>query len=777
MEERKPQMDLAMKIAYVLGFILVLMGMVNAMPAFPGLDAAAQEMFGNEFKIRKFDYQYFFPLCFALMMIIAALSNSFARAFRDASPARYRFGLFMDVALITAAVAISLGYLVEIRSVCLIDQFTGERAELIAKALQDEKAFALSMGLPEPNSVDDPECLRDLGGWIFPLVVISLVIFLGYTVRVWGASLVAVAVIVVAYTVATILIWYFHGADDISKYLVTKLGGEPRSLMDARPQLQDILVSNGQGLLGRFMAILMTSIFPYLVLGALFGASAGGQSLIKLSFLVTRRMRGGPAHAAIISSAMFGTVSGGPIVNVLSTGVLTIPMMIKRGFGKNFAGGIEAAASSGGQIMPPVMGVAAFILAAMTVVPYNQVIVAASLPALAYFGCLFLTVVFQARKQNIQPMGTADDTMRLTRDDKIHLLMILLPVLLILVLLLTPKSAIGCGPISGLLGIERVTTEFGCRAENLPWLLQLIQNSVGDAGSAGWWATVLLVVLFFLDRKIRQNPGVIVAALAEAGLLVGRLYLMFLTVSVIDFCLNLTGLSNYLAVDIVNLLRDMGGTLADNALFLMIALLATMLMAVVLGMGMPTVPAYINVALLMGPMLVGLGISTFTANLFIFYFAVASAITPPVALAAFAAASITRGDPIMTGFAAVKAGIVMFIIPFVFAFYPELLLIEAAQLNPLPGGGRYLPGLDGEIHPPTLLWIGARVALGLYLIASVLARYDKARIGRTEGVVRTVLAVLVMIKSVAICGPAIVVAMLVIGWHWRRAARPAVATV
>ncbi len=128
------------------------------------------------------------------------------------------------------------------------------------------------------------------------------------------------------------LIWYDFGSDGMNKYLITKLGGEPRMLLDGRPNIEDVLVNNAQGLLGRFMGILLNTVFPYIVLGSLFGVSAGGRSLIKLAFLWTRRLRGGPAHAAIVSSAMFGTISGGPVVNVLSTGVLTIPMMLKRGF-------------------------------------------------------------------------------------------------------------------------------------------------------------------------------------------------------------------------------------------------------------------------------------------------------------------------------------------------------------------------------------------------------------------------------------------------------------
>lgn len=758
------------RVAIVLGFALVVIGMLNTLPSIPGLDAALRDWSGNsDLVIRKFPYEYLFPLCFVLMMTIVAFRHSFTREFGGRGPVARTGSLFIDGALVVMAVAVALAYLTEIDSVCLIDQATGERAELIARALKEEQDFAELMGFPIPESVDDPSCINTLGVWIFAVVAVAIAVFLAYNVKVWGFPLVMVAILIAAYTLATVLVWYFYGADDINRYLVTKLGGEPRQLIDGRPKVEDILVNNAQGLLGRFMNILMNTVFPYIVLGSLFGVSAGGRSLIKLAFAWTRKLRGGPAHAAIISSALFGTISGGPVVNVLSTGVLTIPMMLKRGFNRAFSGGIEAASSSGGQVMPPVMGVAAFILAAMTAVPYREVIIAAALPAAAYFGCLFLTVVFQARKQRIEAQGVLTDDMRLDKADRINLVMIFAPILLILVLLITPKEAVGCGVLGSLFGVERVITASGCRATDLPWLLQLIQNSAGDAGSAGWWATALLALLFFLDPEIRRQPTRLLRAFADAGILVSTLYLMFLAVSVIDFCLNFTGLSNYIARDILYLLRGLDGTFGESGVFLFLALAVTMLMAVLLGMGMPTVPAYINVALLMGPMLVGLGIATFTAHMFIFYFAVASAITPPVAVAAFAAASITRADPMMTGFSAVRSGIVMFVIPFLFAFYPELLLIPAAQIAPGSDGTAFLDGYDGTVHWEPLLWLLARLALGLYLLASVLGGFDRTALGRTESVLRLALAALVVSASPIVHMPAVAMALAMIAYHHRAA--------
>jgi len=531
--------------------------------------------------------------------------------------------------------------------------------------------------------------------------------------------------------------------------VITKLGGEPRLLGDGRPRLHDALVNNSSGLLGRFMDIILNTVFPYIVLGGLFGASAGGRSLIKLAFLWTRKLRGGPAHAAIVSSALFGTISGGPVVNVLSTGVLTIPMMIKRGFSKVFAGGMEAAASSGGSIMPPVMGVAAFVLATLTAVPYRQVIIAATIPAIAYFICLFLSAIFQSRKQGIEAIGEITEDMMLSRADKLNLVMIFGPILLILVLLLTPKEAIGCGVVGSLFGIQTTIENGGCLATNLPWFFKLLQNSAGDAGSAGWWAVMLLCFLLFLDKDMRRQPMRLIDAFSSSGILVSTLYLMFLAVSIIDFCLKLTGLSDFIALDVLGWLRslDLGG--GGSNLFQFLALFVTMTLAILLGMGMPAVPAYINVALLMSPVLAGLGLSIFTAHMFIFYFAVASAITPPVAIAAFTAATITKAEPMATGFSAVRSGIVIFFIPFVFAFYPETLLIEAAVRDPtaLPSAAQYLPGYDGQLNLGALIWLLIRLTIALYLIASALAGFDRRSLSTIEIILRLGLAVLIMFKQ------------------------------
>ncbi|MEV8468962.1 TRAP transporter fused permease subunit [Fluviibacterium sp. DFM31] len=760
---------------FILSLVLVAIGMLNSTPGIPGWDSLAQSLFGM--RARSFPTEWLFPLVFALFMIIVAMDNSIGRSWSTRGRGWQAMGYTIDILLVVAAFAISASFLVENNAICLIDQVTGERARLITEALAKEAEYAAMMGLPEPTVVDNPMCQATTGPWLPLIVGFAVVIFLGYNVKVWGFPLVFVAILVAAYTILTVVVWYFYGADDINKYLVTKVGGEPRSWSDLRPKVQDILVNQGSGLLGQFMSVILNTVFPYIVLGGLFGASAGGQTLIKLAFRWTRHLRGGPAHAAIVSSSLFGTISGGPVVNVLSTGRLTIPMMIKSGFSPTFAGGVEAAASSGGSIMPPVMGVAAFLVAALTATPYSDVIIAAILPALAYFLCLFLSVMFQARRQNIHAVGSLTEDMRMSREDPIHLLQIFLPILLIFVVLLSSKESVGCGWLGALLGAERTVVDGTCRATDLPWILHLFRNSIGDAGSAGWWATVLLAALLFLDRTVRKSPWLLLDALSDAGRTIAKLYLMFLAVSIIDFCLNFTGLARFVAIDILTLLDGLDLGAGGSQVLTLLALFVTMCLAVILGMGMPSVPAYINVALLMGPLLSGLGIATFTAHMFVFYFAVASAITPPVAIAAFAAASITKADPLASGFSAVRSGVVMFVIPFIFAMYPELLIVDAAIIDPassIGDTGAYLSGYDGTLHVGALALLLLRVVFALFILASALARFDASRLAGWEVVLRLILAAAIMHMSPMVWGAAVLIAIGVLVFH-RLSARNAAA--
>ncbi|MDE4132521.1 TRAP transporter fused permease subunit [Phaeobacter sp. QD34_3] len=753
MTDIAPSRPIGQRIAVGLALVLVLVGMVNTMPEIPGLQDWAREITGRPFfRVSGFPPEFFYPPVFLLMMVIVALDASVYRAWKGSKPHLAWLGLLLDAGLILAAFLAALGFLVEIDSVCLIDQITGERARLIKEAA--ERSVGVIPGISFEAEV--PACQARFGIWIIPLLFTIITLFFLYNVRVWGLPLVAVASVVVIYTVGTALIWMFDLSGN--NFLLTKLGADGGDVSAAAIQKAANVFITPDGIMGRFMDIVVNQVFPYVILGALFGTSAGGTSLIKLAVRMTRHLRGGPAHAAIVSSAMFGTITGGPVTNVLSTGRLTIPMMRRNGFSPQFAGGVEAAASSGGQIMPPVMGVAAFVLVALTAVPYTKVITAAFLPAMAFFFSIFLAVMFQARRDRVEAMREIPEDLVMHRQDWLNLVIIFLPILTILFLLLGNKDAVGSGLFAGLMP---------------GFATQIVVNATGDAVSAGWWAVAVLLPLLFLDPETRARPAKILMSLADGGILLSRLFLLLFAVSIISAFLNESGLTGELTravtswLEQARVLRLFGFEIPIvGGVYLMLALTCAMVCAIILGMGMPTVPAYVNVALLLGPLLANLGVSFFTAHMFVFYFAVASAITPPVAIAAFAAASITRTEPMRTGIAAVRVGIVMFTIPFVFAWYPELLLIEeAVTITDDMGRRTLIVGYSGEVELMPLAMLGLRLVLALYLMASALARFDQGRLARWEVALRLLAAVLVLWKTALVLWFGVALALALIGAH------------
>jgi TRAP transporter 4TM/12TM fusion protein len=758
--------------AMVLAFVLVVVGLVNNLPNIPGLLGLVQSIPGLGWvpRLSKYTPEYFFPLVFTLIMLIVVLTASFAGQWRNESRNKYLLGVALDSVLLIAALGTAFVYLIEHDQVCLIDQFTGERARLMGENAARAKEYMEIFGTPPVEEY--PDCQAKIGVWILPFLLFIMAVFFIYIIKVWGFPIVAVAVVILTYTLISSAAWYFGWADN--RYLTTSIGTMSDGVKDysaAVVAARNALIQESNSLLGQFLNITVNVVFPYVVLGSLFGASAGGQSLIKLAVVITRKLRGGPAHAAIVGSATFGTISGGPVVNVLGTGTLTIPMMMRTGFSPSFAGGVEAAASSGGQIMPPVMGIAAFVLAALSAVPYSDVVVAAFIPAVAYFFSLFLMIVFEARRKNMQPVGEISQEQRLTRRDKINLLMIAGPIFVILVLLLSTKDDVATGWLAFLLGYD------ASGSAPMPWLLKLFQNAAGDPDSTGFWAVITLIALLFLDPEVRKAPSKVLGSLAAAGLIIAELYLLLIAISVIDICLTFTNFTGILTIDILNWLKTASQfsvfgyeVTIGGGLYLMLALVVAMIATVLLGMGMPTLPAYVNVILIIGPLLVALGTSNFAAHMFIFYFAAASAITPPVAIAAFAASTISKADPLRTGFSALRVGIVMFTIPFVFAFYPELLLIEQAQLAQSIDGAEsaskaYLPGYDGKIYWQSLIWLLMRLVLSLYLVASALIGFDRTKLSRLGIILRLILAALVLFKIPYVALGAVAIAALLLAFH------------
>ena len=760
------------RLAFGLAFILVLMGLANNLPNIPGLLELIQSIPGlSELpRISKYNSEFFFPLTFTFMTVVVLLRSSFGREWKQVGGGRYILGILIDIFMLSVIITFSLFYLIENEQVCLIDTLNGDRARAMAENMARAQEYLAIFGT-EPDD-DFPDCITNSGNWIMPFLILAIATFFIYIVKVWGFPIVAVAIVISIYTVLSSVAWYFDWTDN--KYLTTSVGtivdgvrGYTGAVVGARNAV--ILESNG--ILGQFLNITVNVVFPYVVLGSLFGASAGGRSLIRMAVVVTRKLRGGPAHAAVIGSATFGTISGGPVVNVLGTGTLTIPMMIKNGFTKTFSGGVEAAASSGGQIMPPVMGIAAFVLAALSTVPYSEVIIAAFIPAVAYFFSLFLMVIFECRRMDIKAINNLTEEQKLTREDYKNLIMIAGPILVILILLLSSKDSVGQGFSAFIFGYDPTS------GESLPWILEVYQNAAGDPDSAGFYAVMMLLALLFLDPAVRKSPSKIAKALADAGVVISELFLLLIAVAVIDVCLSFTNFTGILTIDVLNWLKSVSTFeifgqeyVIGGSLYLMLALIVTMFATILLGMGMPTLPAYVNVILIIGPLLAALGTANFTAHMFVFYFAVASAITPPVAIAAFAASTISKAEPLATGFASVRAGIVMFTIPFIFAFYPEILLIEAAQImQPLDGdtsgGTVYLPGYDGTVEVASLFWVLAKLGVMLYLVATALSRQDRYLLNTFEIILRLLLGVLILLKLPAIANTALIVTVIYLLYH------------
>ncbi len=453
------------------------------------------------------------------------------------------------------------------------------------------------------------------------------------------------------------------------------------------------------GVFGGPVAVVTSLILIFIVFGVVLEGVGAGPVLLKMAFSLTGRLRGGPAHAAIVASALFGTMSGSVAGNVVGTGVFTMPMIKQRGFPAKFAGGIEAAASSGGQFTPPVMGAVAFIMADVTGIPYLNICIAAVVPALFYYTSLFAAVAVYASRLGIQPIPPAE-RQRLTRQDWMMSLTFILPLLVIIVLLIAGWS---------------------------PAL-------------SGFWATLAAIVIgFLLNAELRRQPQRLLSALAQAGRAGATIMVAVASVGMIIGVMNMTGLG----IRFANVILALSG----DSLFL--ALLLTMAGCLVLGMGMPTVPAYLIIVLIMGPAIEGLGVPTLVVHLFVVYFGVLSSITPPVALAAFAAAPICGAGPMATAVEAVKVAVIGFIIPFVFIYNPSLTLITAFTW-------------------PEFIWACLRLALAIWMLASGLGGYDRARLDFLSRAVRAAAGFLMLMPGLAIEAGAVASAFLMLAYDWRR---------
>jgi TRAP transporter 4TM/12TM fusion protein len=379
------------------------------------------------------------------------------------------------------------------------------------------------------------------------------------------------------------------------------------------------------GIFGLPLSVAATIVTAFIFFGALLNATGGAKFFTDASLLTMGRFRGGSMKIAVVSSALFGSISGSAVANVVATGVVTIPMIKRDKYPAHKAGAIEAVASTGGQLMPPVMGAAAFLMAEFLQVPYAEVALAALIPSLLYYGALFIQADLEAARLGISR---------------------------------APKDEIPSGRT--VLGGLHFLLAFALLIYALFWM-----NWQPERAAFLACAAVVGTALLFGYDGVRASIGRLLYTIVETGEQVVEIIVISAAAGMVIGVLNITGLSFNLTYALVQL----GGGSA------VVLLVLSALVCIVLGMGLPTLAVYALLAALVAPALVEVGLEPMSAHLFVLYFGMMSMITPPIALAAFAAASIARADPVKTGFASVKFGWLAYIIPFLFAFSPTLIMI------------------------------------------------------------------------------------------------------
>ncbi|WP_295637069.1 TRAP transporter permease [uncultured Mailhella sp.] len=414
------------------------------------------------------------------------------------------------------------------------------------------------------------------------------------------------------FTVAIVFFAYFLWGDKLPSFI--------RHNGATLENIAENMYLTGEGVYGIPIMLACNTLFAFMMFGAFLEGSNMSSIFMDLAYRLTRKSQGGPAKVAIFASALFGTISGSSAGNVYTTGVFTIPLMKKCGYQPHFAGAVEAVASTGGQIMPPVMGAAAFMMAEFCNVPYLEVAKAALLPAVLYYLALWVMIHFEARRRGL---GLISSELVPSLRSILTRIYYLIPLVVLVVIMLDGRSAAICANMATgsilLLSFLRKDTRFTFKR--------------------------------FLDTlyAAASSSLMVVACCAASGIVVG--------------VINYTGIG----FKFINVLTNV----ADGHLFVMLVLL--MITSFILGMGMPTTPAYIVVATLGAPALIKMGLAPLVAHMFCFYYAILSFITPPVCVAAYAGANIAEADPMKTGFTSMKLGVVAFVVPIMFVYEPSLL--------------------------------------------------------------------------------------------------------
>ena len=386
---------------------------------------------------------------------------------------------------------------------------------------------------------------------------------------------------------------------------------------------------NTEGIYGTSVDVAASYIFLFILFGTIMNKCGMGRFFNDLALAFAGSTKGGPAKVAVIASGLLGSINGSAVANVVTTGTFTIPLMKKSGYSKEFAGAVESSASVGGQLLPPIMGAAAFIMAEMLGVKYGTIVISAAIPALLYYLGIMVQVQLRANRRDLK--GLPKEQLPKVRDvlkDRGHLL---IPIVVLLYLLL----------FSGLTVIY-----------------------------SAFWSIVATIVISQTRKSTRMTIRQILDAFAEGTTATVSVAIACAVVGIIIAIVSLTGFGLNMANAIIQLGRAN----------LMLTLVLTMMTCMVLGMGLPSIPAYLITASMAAPALIKLGIPALAAHLFVFYFAMFANITPPVALASFAAAGISGGDPMKTGLQSVRLSLAGFIVPYIFVYNTALLLLDTTAL-------------------------------------------------------------------------------------------------
>jgi TRAP transporter 4TM/12TM fusion protein len=491
--------------------------------------------------------------------------------------------------------------------------------------------------------VEDPTDLELVLGTLFTVLVLEA------TRRVLGWALPVTAIIFVAYA-----------------FIFARVRPE---------QMIEIMYLTTEGIFGQTLGVSAAYVMMFVIFGSFMERTGVGRLFMDFALSLTGHTAGGPGKVSVISSSLFGTVSGSAVANVMVDGPITIPLMKRSGFKPHFAAAVEATASTGGQIMPPVMGAAAFVMAEFLAVSYFQVTLWAIIPAVLYYVAVFFAVHFEAKRVGLLGLPRSEiPRLRNVMRERGHLF---LPLVIILAGLIGGYSA----PLCALVGT------FSC----IP-VAMLRKSTRQDLSWRTMWDAL---------QEGAKNSIAVALACACSGIIIG---VIFLTGAAVDF-------------------TAMVVKVAQDALIL--ALILTMLAGLVLGLGMPTTPSYIVMVALLVPTVIKLGAPVPAAHMFAFYFAILSAITPPVALAVFAAAGLAKANMWDAGWAAMRIAAAGYIVPFMFIYEPALLMVNGwaewhvslfAFISASIGCMTLAAGLHGYLLAPCRMWERAVLVIAALLL-------------------------------------------------------------